>query len=113
MSSPPGSRAPAVFQTHRFLSQPVAHIEEARRRYEDTFSVRIARAGRLVFLSDPPSIKALFAADRENIVAPGRNVVLAPLLGKSSLLLINGPQPLARRKLMLPPFHGERMRANL
>jgi cytochrome P450 len=111
MTLPPASRAPAVWQTRRFLSAPVEMMEDARRRYGETFAVRIARAGELVFLSDPPSIKALFAADRDNIVAPGRNVVLEPLLGASSLLLVNGPEHLALRKLMLPPFHGERMRA--
>jgi cytochrome P450 family 135 len=111
MTLPPGSHAPTVWQTRRFLSDPVELMEDARRRYGETFTVRIARAGHLVFLSDPPSIKALFAADRNNIVAPGRNVVLEPLLGSHSLLLINGPEHLARRKLMLPPFHGERMRA--
>jgi cytochrome P450 len=111
MTLPPGSREPAALQTRRFLSNPVELMEDARQRYGQTFTVRIVRGGRLVFLSDPPSIKALFAADRDNIVAPGRNVVLAPLVGSRSLLLINGPEHLARRKLMLPPFHGERMRA--
>ena len=86
-------------------------MEDGRQRYGETFAVNLIRGGELVFLSDPPSIKALFAADRDNIVAPGRNVILAPLLGESSLLLINGPEHLAMRKLMLPPFHGERMRA--
>jgi cytochrome P450 len=111
MALPPGPRAPATVQTIRLLARPVAFFESARRRYGEPFTARVLRAGRLVFFSDPPSIKALFAADRENIVAPGRNVILAPLLGERSLLLLNGPEHLARRKLMLPPFHGERMRA--
>jgi cytochrome P450 len=111
MALPPGSRAPATLQTIRLLAKPVPFFESARRRYGEPFTARILRAGKLVFISDPPSIKALFAADRENIVAPGRNVVLSPLLGRRSLLLLNGPEHLARRKLMLPPFHGKRMRA--
>jgi len=111
MTTPPGPKSPALLQTRRFISEPVETLEKARRRYGETFAIRIARAGELVFLSDPPSIKALFSADRDNIVAPGRNVILAPLLGESSLLLVNGPEHLALRKLMLPPFHGERMRA--
>jgi cytochrome P450 len=111
MALPPGSRAPATVQTYRFLTRPVQHMEASRERYGETFRTRIARAGDLVFISDPPSIKALFKADRDNIVAPGRNVVLAPLLGKRSLLLLNDGEHLSRRKLMLPAFHGERMRA--
>jgi cytochrome P450 family 135 len=111
MALPPGPRAPATLQTIRLLARPVPFFEANRRRFGEPFTARVLRAGRLVFISDPPSIKALFAADRDNIVAPGRNVVLAPLLGERSLLLLNGPEHLARRKLMLPPFHGERMRA--
>jgi cytochrome P450 len=56
-------------------------------------------------------MKCLFGADRQNTIAPGRNVVLAPVLGRRSLLLLEGEEHLRRRKLMLPPFHGERMRA--
>ena len=65
----------------------------------------------MVFISDPPSLKRLFGADRQNTIAPGRNVVLGPVLGQRSLLLLEGDEHLRRRKLMLPPFHGERMRA--
>jgi cytochrome P450 len=111
MALPPGSRAPTAVQTVRFLTNPVRQMESSRERFGETFRTRIARAGELVFISDPPSIKALFAADRDNIVAPGRNVLLAPLLGKRSLLLLNDEEHLSRRKLMLPSFHGERMRA--
>jgi len=89
----------------------VAFFEACRRRFGQTFRVRVLRAGELVFISDPPSLKRLFAADRRNTIAPGRNVVLKPLLGDHSLLLQEGEEHLRRRKLMLPPFHGERMRA--
>lgn len=86
-------------------------MDAGRRQFGGTFTARVARIGELVFITDPPSIKDLFSADRENIVAPGRNAVLEPLLGQHSLLLINDSVHLSRRKLMLPPFHGERMRA--
>jgi cytochrome P450 len=89
----------------------VSFFESCRRRYGATFTLRILRAGEMVFISDPPSLKRLFAADRTNTIAPGRNVVLRPLLGNQSLLLQEGQEHLRRRKLMLPPFHGERMRA--
>jgi cytochrome P450 family 135 len=108
---PPGPRSPAALQTYGLIARPVDFFESNRRRFGGTFTAKVLRAGELVFISDPPSLKALFAADRRNVVAPGRQVVLAPLLGSRSLLLINGDDHLRRRKLMLPPFHGERMRA--
>src|SRR5439155_1648571 len=42
---------------------------------------------------------------------PGRNVILKPVMGPRSVLLLEDGEHLRRRKLMLPPFHGERMRA--
>jgi cytochrome P450 len=89
----------------------VSFFESCRRRFGQTFTLRILRAGEMVFISDPPSLKRLFAADRQNTIAPGRNVVLRPVLGSRSVLLLEGDDHLQRRKLMLPPFHGERMRA--
>jgi cytochrome P450 len=108
---PPGPRLPAPIQTLGLVARPVPFFERLRRRYGETFTLRVLRAGQLVFLSDPPSLKHLFAADRRNTIAPGRNVVLRPVLGDQSLLLQEGEEHLRRRKLMLPPFHGERMRA--
>jgi len=98
-------------QTFGLVARPVSFFEACRRRFGQTFTLRILRAGELVFISDPPSLKRLFGADRRNTIAPGRNVVLRPILGDQSLLLQEGDEHLRRRKLMLPPFHGERMRA--
>jgi len=89
----------------------VPFFESCRRRFGQTFTLRILRAGEMVFISDPPSLKRLFAADRRNTIAPGRNAVLEPVMGPRSVLLLEGEDHLQRRKLMLPPFHGERMRA--
>jgi len=93
------------------VARPVSFLESCRRRFGETFTLRILRAGEMVFISDPPSLRRLFAADRQNTIAPGRNAVLEPVMGSRSLLLIEGEDHLRRRKLMLPPFHGERMRA--
>src|SRR3954471_24382771 len=84
---PPGPRAPAAVQTFGVVARPVPFFEACRRRFGQTFRVRVLRAGELVFISDPPSLKRLFAADRRNTIAPGRNVVLKAPLGDHSLLL--------------------------
>ena len=91
--------------------RPIPFFETWRQRLGETFSARLLGPGDVVFVSDPESIKRLFCADRVNTIAPGRNIVLKPLLGRHSLLLQEGDEHLRRRKLMLPPFHGERMRA--
>lgn len=109
---PPGPRLPRPIQTLRFLRQPVELFEGCAERYGDAFTLRLYGPGDVVLVSDPPSLKRLFVADGVNTIAPGRNIILRPLLGPRSVLLLdNGPEHLSRRKLMLPPFHGERMRA--
>src|SRR5687768_16305096 len=64
----------------------------------------------MVMLSHPDAIRALYSV-REHGLPPGRTVALLPIVGPRSLLLLEGREHLARRRLMLPPFHGERMRA--
>jgi cytochrome P450 len=61
-------------------------------------------------LSDPEAIRALYTA-HEHGLPPGRTIALQPVMGPSSILLLEGREHLSRRKLMLPPFHGERMRS--
>jgi cytochrome P450 len=109
--SPPEVPLPRALQTARFLARPIPFYETWRGRLGETFSAQLLGPGDVVFLSDPDSIKRLFTSDRINTIAPGRNIVLQPLLGSQSLLLQEGSEHLRRRKLMLPPFHGERMRA--
>jgi cytochrome P450 len=108
---PPGpTEAPAI-QTARWLLRPIAFMESCRRRYGDTFSVHFLGFERpMVMLSDPEAIRALYTA-HEHGLPPGRSIALLPVMGPGSVLLLEGQEHLARRKLMLPPFHGERMRA--
>ena len=93
------------------MRSPVKLMEDCRERFGETFTLRMARVGELVFISDPQSIKRLFSADRDNGLPRGRSFLLEPVLGRRSLLLLEGDEHLRSRKLMLPPFHGERMRA--
>jgi cytochrome P450 len=103
------SESPAI-QTVRWLVRPIAFLESCRRRYGDTFSVMFRGFKTpLVMVSSPEAIRALYS-ERAHRMPPGRTVTLGPLVGPRSLLLLDGAEHLSRRKLMLPPFHGERMR---
>jgi cytochrome P450 len=97
-------------QTLRWSFRPLAFMRECRERYGDSFSVRFLGFERpMVLISDPAAIKALYT-ERDIGLPRGRNIILEPILGPKSLLLLEGSEHLARRRLMLPPFHGERMR---
>ena len=108
---PPGPRQPAALQTGRWLTRHIPLMEDCRARFGDGFTLRLSGVGPLVLVSDPESIKRLFAGDRVNSLPSGRALTLEPVLGSRSVLLLEGAEHLRRRRLMLPPFHGERMRA--
>ena len=57
----------------------------------------------------PTAIKEIFTADPDALRAGEANVVLAPFVGTDSVLLADGPRHRRKRRLMMPPFHGERM----
>lgn len=98
-------------QTLRWTFRPLPFMQECRERYGDSFSLKFLGFERpMVLISDPVAIKALYM-ERSHGLPPGRNIILEPILGASSVLLLEGSEHLARRKLMLPPFHGERMRS--
>jgi len=107
---PPGPISPPLAQTAHWLLAPVDFMDACRRRYGDAFSVRFLGFRQpMVMLSDPQAIRALYA-QREQLMPPGRTLALRPIMGAQSLLLLEGAAHLQRRRLMLPPFHGERMR---
>ena len=98
-------------QTLRWGLRPLPFMQECRERYGDSFSVKFLSFERpMVMVSDPAAIKALYT-ERAHGLPPGRDIILKPILGERSLLILEGADHLAHRKLMLPPFHGERMRS--
>ncbi len=111
LEAPPAVSAPPALQTAAWLFRPTAFLDRCRRRYGDIFSVKfIGFQTPMVMISDPEAISALYKS-RENGLPPGRSFALESVMGSRSVLLLEGKEHLSRRKLMLPAFHGERMRA--
>jgi cytochrome P450 len=71
--------------------------------------MRIAQEGTWVFLADPDAVREVFTGDPAVFHAGEANRILRPWLGDNSVLLLDGGPHLAQRRLLLPPFHGERM----
>ena len=108
---PPGPTEAPAWQTARWLLRPISFLEDCRRRYGDAFSVMfLGFQTPMVMLSDPEAIRALYTEPR-NGLPPGRTFALRPIMGARSVLLLEGAEHLQRRKVMLPPFHGDRVRA--
>ena len=79
------------------------------RRYGTAFTARLGPSADVVFLSDPASIKAVFHGSPEQMHMGDINGLFRRVLGRNSLLVIDGDEHLEQRRLLLPPFHGERI----
>ena len=108
---PSGPGDPPALQTLRWLLRPIAFLEDCRRRHGDAFSVTLlGMKTPMVLVSRPDAVRALYTEPAHGL-PPGRTVSLLPLVGPRSVLLLEGAEHLSRRRLMLGPFHGDRMRA--
>ncbi len=108
---PPGSRAPGVVNAVHFTRDPVGFLERQARKYGDAFSINFPGFGRMAYFVDPGTIKQVFTSDPSAIHAGEANGrVLEPALGKFSLLTLDEDDHMRQRKLLLPAFHGERVR---
>ena len=103
---PPGPRAPAAVNTARLVRRPIESLTGWHRRYGDAFTLRLMVFGTGVYVADPAEIKALFTGDQSDLRAGEANEPLSPVLGKHSVLVLDGPEHLRQRKLLLPPFQG-------
>ena len=108
---PPGPKLPQAVQTLGWVTRPGPWLDRLHRRYGDAFTLRIVNEGTWVMLSDPEAIKQVFTADPKLLHAGEANKILRPLVGPRSVLLLDEGEHMTQRKLLLPPFHGERMKA--
>jgi cytochrome P450 len=108
---PPGPKIPAPLQTLGFILAPVQFIDAMRRRYGDVVTFSTSFDSGFVMVFDPDTVKQVFRAPPDRLRAGEANALLGTILGQRSVLLLDGAEHLRQRKLMLPPFHGRRMRA--
>jgi len=107
---PPGPTAPSWFQTLNWQARPIAFFERCRQRYGNRFTVRLLATPPFVFVCDPEEIKEVFTA-KPDVLHPGEGArILEPIMGKNSVILLDEGAHISQRKLMLPAFHGERMK---
>jgi cytochrome P450 len=95
-----------------FLLTPTRFLDDCHAACGDFFTLRPAKDREIVFTADPDAVRQVFTGDPALLHAGAGNVVLGPILGGGSILLLDGPEHLRHRRLMLPPFHGDRMRAH-
>ena len=110
-SSAPLPTGPGFVATLGFVRNPFRFLDECARRYGDWFTVRVPGISPFVFTSDPTAIREIFQGDPELLHAGKANRPLGAFMGERSVLFLDGEAHLHERRLVLPAFHGERMRA--
>ncbi len=93
-----------------FVLTPTTFLDQCHAKMGDYFTLMPSRDRVIVVTADPMAVKQVFTGDPNLLHAGEANVIVQPLLGDRSVLLLDGAEHMRQRKLMLPPFHGERMR---
>ena len=108
---PPGPRIPKTVQGIAFLSATHGMFVPLGRRYGSEFTVNFPLFGQEVVISDPILVKDVFSTSTDLIERPTGAGHLGEAFGPGSTFSLAGDALLARRKLVLPPFHGKRVRS--
>ena len=107
---PPGPRGPSIAQAIDYARHPLEFLPRLQRHYGDLFTVRFPYFGEIVYVARPDLVKAMFTGDPSVFHAGEANAtVLEPALGPNSVLTLDDEPHMRQRKLLLPPFHGERV----
>ncbi|MDJ0688742.1 MAG: cytochrome P450 [Xenococcaceae cyanobacterium MO_188.B32] len=111
MKLPDGPKTPPWLQLIQWIADPLDYMETSVQSYGDVFTVRAGSLFQGVFISNPQLIQAIFTAEPKLFDSGRGNVSGKIFVGENSLLLLDGDRHQRERRMLMPPFHGERMRA--
>jgi cytochrome P450 len=95
----------------RFMRRPLDVLRGWRKRYGNVFLVKFPVFGTGVYVAEPEAVREMFTGDQSDLHAGEANAPLSAVLGDHSVLVLDGPEHLRQRKLLLPPFQGARLSA--
>ncbi|PSO51125.1 MAG: cytochrome P450 [Cyanobacteria bacterium SW_9_44_58] len=107
---PPGPTTHALQQLIKWTAEPLNLLEESFQKYGDPFTLRFRKNNPFVYISNPESIQEILSRDCAKFDSGRNNHILLPIVGEHSILLADGKQHARQRKLIFPPFHGEKIR---
>ena len=105
---PDGPSLPRFVQGGMALAAPLWTMRQLRDRYGSAFRVDVPIFGKAVVISDPAEVRQLFTTSPE--IADNLDLNLGRVLGPHSFFAISGDAHKKQRKLLVPPFHGRRLR---
>jgi len=108
-AQPGGSFVARVRETIRYMRDTLGYYRAHRERGQEPFPARMID-GDFWCTGSSSLAKEIYQAPPSLFGDPVSVRILEPVLGSNSLLLLGGDEHKKDRKLMMPPFHGERMR---
>jgi cytochrome P450 family 110 len=114
MSLPEGPKSPKIWQMLHWITMPFSFMRSCSDRYGDRFTVSLSqKLPAVVFFSNPKALQVILTNDDAELFdSPGElNALLEPILGTQSVMGLSGERHRRMRQLLMPSFHGERMRS--
>lgn len=113
MKLPHGPKIPRWLQLIQWIANPVSYMEVGGERYGDIFTGVIGiDAQPRVIVSNPQALKQILSQNPQEFTAPGElSKIFAPIMGNYGVSMLDGDRYQRERRMLMPPFHGERMRA--
>jgi cytochrome P450 family 110 len=109
MTLPNGPKAPPFVQVIQWIGDPLAYMDKCAKQYGDIFTAKVTNGEPWVMIDHPQAVEEMFNSNAFH--APGTvNRIFQPIVGEQSMILLSGERHKRERQLLMPPFHGERMR---
>ncbi len=107
---PPTPQTSNFRQLIQWIADPLNLLEKSAQTFGDPFMLEFRKGRPFVFISHPETIQEILSHDRANFDSGRANYILIPIVGETSLLVTDGEDHNRQRKLIYPPFHGEKIR---
>jgi cytochrome P450 len=109
---PPGPSAPGTVQTLQWMFRPIEFMERCRERYGPIFTLHLGPAANVFVIAEPHAAKQVLTADPEYFRAGDTNGIFRDVVGNHSILVMDGPEHLHHRRILLPVVgrHAHRYR---
>lgn len=111
MANPPRPSESPLIQRLSYMRDPLAYLDKCQRALGDVFTLQLFKKGAVIVCS-PELAKEVFTAPDDVLAAGEAKIsIFGQILGQSSSVLLDGPEHLKRRRMLLPRFRGEVMKA--
>jgi cytochrome P450 family 110 len=109
---PPTLKTPAIIGMVQSFLDPFGNLERLHKKYGEIFyGAKSSLTPPYVIFSNPKAIEKVFTADPDIFEASQRTLPIKALIGDKSVVLLDGIEHRRHRKLIMPPFHGERLKS--